>query len=275
MANAAAWRLAFRASTLLALIAGLLLFAGATRTDDYFAWTIEPPQTAAFLGAAYWSAAILFRWASVQRQWERVRIAAFPEFTVAILLLVATELHLDKIHSDLFGYFWVAAYAVAVPVLIYLVASDETDDSAGGHDPALPMPGWLRLALALQAVAFAVYGAGLFVAPSGFDAAWPWTLTPLTARAIGAFLLGFALAAVMAVRADCLRRFRGAALTYAALGALQLLGAALHSSDFHGGVSLPLFAAFFATVLAVGLSGSLLGRAADQPSSSRSAFSGS
>src|SRR5919204_1881840 len=104
MATAAAWRLAFRASTVLALSGGLLLFAGATRTADYFSWTIEPPQSAAFLGAAYWSAAILFWWASVQRPSERVRIAAFPELTVAILLLVATELHLDKIHSNLFGY---------------------------------------------------------------------------------------------------------------------------------------------------------------------------
>jgi hypothetical protein len=276
MANAAAaWRLAFRASTLLALIAGVLLFAGATRTEDYFSWTIEPAQSAAFLGAAYWSAAILFWWASVQRQPGQVRIAAFPEFTVAILLLVATELHLDKIHSDLFGYFWVAAYAVALPVLIYLIASDHDAASGRQGEPRLPMPGWLRLSLTLQATAFAVYGAGLFIVPSSFDAAWPWPLTPFTARAIAAFLSGFALAAAIAIRGNCLQRFRGAALTYAALGALQLLAAGLHSSDFHDGISLPVFVAFFATVLAVGLAGSLSGRAADQPSSSRSAFSGS
>jgi len=270
MENAAAWRLAFRVSALLALIAGVLLFAGATRTDDYFSWTIEPPETAAFLGAAYWSAAVLFTWASAQRQWESLRIAVFPELTVAILLLIATYLHLDKFHDDLFGYFWVAAYSVAPPVLIYLVAATRT---GGDNDrgPRLPMPVWLRLALVLQAAAFAVYGAGLFVSPSGFDGAWPWALTPLTARAIAAFLLGFALAAAIAVRGNCLHRFRGAALTYATLGILELLGAALHSSDFRDGASLPIFAAFFATVLAVGVAGSLLGRDA-QPSNSRSAL---
>jgi hypothetical protein len=190
MGNAPAWRLVFRASALLALIAGLLLFAGATRTDDYFSWTIEPPQTAAFLGATYWAAAVLFAWASAQHGWHTVRIAALPELAVAIPLLVATLLHLDKFHRDLFGYFWVAAYAVAAPVLIYLIAA---------------------------------------------------------ARA---------------------------ALTYAVLGALELLGAALPSSDFREGVALPLFAAFFATVLAVGLAGSLLDRR-DQVSNSRSAFSAS
>ena len=58
------------------------------------------------------------------------------------------------------------------------------------------------------------------------------------------------------------------------LGALQLLGAALHSTDFRDGVSLPLYVAFFATVLGVGACGSLLGRE-DQVSRSRSALSGS
>jgi hypothetical protein len=271
---ATAWRPVFRVSAALALIAGLLLFVGATRTDDYFSWTIDPPQTASFLGAAYWSAGVLFAWASMQRSRERIRIGALPEVVVAILLLLATQLHLDKFHNDLFGYFWVAAYAVAVPVLIYLIAVTRTDSGVDLHDPQLPMPATLRLALAAQGAVFALYGAGLFISPSGFDGAWPWALTPLTARAIGAFLIGFAVAAAIAVRGNCLRRYRGAALTYAVLGALQLLGAALHSSDFRDGASLPLFAAFFATVLATGLAGSLL-RHGDQASNSRRAFSGS
>jgi hypothetical protein len=270
MANASAWRLFFLASALLALIAGLLLFAGATRTEDWFSWTIEPPQTAAFLGAAYWAAAVLFSWASAQRSWESIRIAFIPELTVAVLLLFATYMHLDKFHDDLFGYFWVAVYSVAAPVLIYLLAVTRT--AADGGPPLLPMPGWLRLALLLQAAAFAVYGVGLFLSPSGFDGAWPWALTPLTARAIAAFLLGFAVAAAIAVRGNCLQRFRGAAATYAVLGFLELLGAALHSSDFADGAALPLFLAFFATVLAVGVAGSLL-RRGDQSSNSRSAFS--
>ena len=273
MASAPAWRLVFRASAVLALIAGLLLFAGATRTDDFFSWTIEPAQTAAFLGATYWAAAVLFTWASAQRQWTAMRIAALPELAVAVLLLVATQLHLDKFHNDLFGYFWVAVYAVAAPVLIYLFASARAPSDEGDRPPS-PMPVWLRLALLLQCAAFAVYGIGLFLSPSGFDGAWPWPLTPLTARAVAAFLIGFAIAGGIALRGNSLSRFRGAALTYAVLGALELLGAALHSSDFRGGVSLPLFAAFFATVLAVGIAGSTLGRPA-QASNSRSAFSAS
>ena len=279
MLDVAAWRLVFRVSALLALIAGLLLFAGATRTDDYFSWTIDPPQTAAFLGASYWAAAVLFSWASTQRSWQRLKIAVFPELAVAVVLLVGTYMHLDKFHDDLFGYFWVSVYAIAAPVLIYLIAATRTDVEGTDREARLPMPIALRLALAGQALVFTVYGVGLFVSPSGFGGdAWPWALTPLTARAIAAFLLGFALAAAIAIRADSLQRFRGAALTYAVLGALQLLSVALHSSDFTDGVGLLLFAIFFAAVLAVGVAGSLIGReaqASGSASSSRSALSGS
>jgi hypothetical protein len=74
-------------------------------------------------------------------------------------------------------------------------------------------------------------------------------------------------------------RFRGAALAYAVLGGFELLAAALHSTDFSGAAALPLFVAFFATVLAAGLAGSLLDRGGAQPSaapsSSASALSGS
>ncbi len=261
----------FRASAALALIAGLLLFGGATRTEDYFSWTIEPPQTAAFLGAAYWAAAVLFGWASAQRSWASLRIAFLPELTVAVLLLIATYAHLDKFHSDLFGYFWVVVYAVAAPVLIFLLAMrGSTDAPTIEAEPREPMPAWLRLALIGQGAVFAVFGVALFVAPSSFDSAWPWALTPLTARAIASFLLGFAVAAAIAVRGNSLGRFRGAALTYAVLGALQLLGAALHHSDFKAGASLPLFACFFATVLAVGIAGSLPGGVAAQAQASKS-----
>ena len=271
MSGSSPWQLLFRASAALALIAGLLLFAGATRTEDYFSWTIAPAQTAAFLGAAYWAAAVLFSWASAQRNWASLRIAFFPELTVAVLLLIATFTNLEKFHSDLFGYFWLVVYAIATPVLIYLLAMREPDASEPA--PREPMPSWLRLALIAQGAIFAVYGVGLFIAPSGFDSAWPWALTPLTARAIASFLLGFAVAAAIAVSGNCLRRFRGAALTYAVLGALELLAVALHSSDFKDGAGLPLFVLFFAGVLAVGVAGSLPNLAAQPASKSRSAAS--
>ena len=56
----------------LALIAGFLLFPLAEETDRFFSWTIQPPLTAAFLGAAYWAAFVLIGWSARRSTWEEV-----------------------------------------------------------------------------------------------------------------------------------------------------------------------------------------------------------
>ena len=62
----------------LALVAGFLLFPLAAETDRFFSWTIKPPLTAAFLGAAYWAAFVLFGWAARQATWEQAAPALVP-----------------------------------------------------------------------------------------------------------------------------------------------------------------------------------------------------
>jgi hypothetical protein len=87
-------------------------------------------------------------------------------------------------------------------------------------------------------------------------------VTPLTGRAIGAFLCGFGVAAWFAVRENDLDRLYGAALAWAALGGLELLAVALHGDDLTAsGSATALYLAFFASVLAVGGYGVLAARA--------------
>ena len=45
------------------------------------------------------------------------------------------------------------------------------------------------------------------VEPSTAEDLWPWALTPLTARAVSAFLIGFAAAAAYAAADNRLERF--------------------------------------------------------------------
>jgi hypothetical protein len=271
---ARAWRATFLISAGLAAVAGLMLFAGASETEDFFSWTIEPPMTAAFLGATYWAVTLLFAVAARSESWPAARVAVWPEATAASLLLVATLLHLDKFHDDLFGYFWVAVYALAAPALLLMAWLGER---LGGRQrvPGGPrIPGLLRLLLAAHAIAFLVYGALLYARPE--DTAWAWPLTPLTGRAVAAFLLGFGVAAAIAVRQNRLPALAGAARTYCALGALELAAAAIHSGDFESDLGLALFAGFFATVLAAGAWGLAAGeRLQAPPRSSASASSGS
>jgi uncharacterized integral membrane protein len=246
----------FIVSAVLALIAGVMLFIGAAETDRFFAWTIEPPLTAAFMGAAFWAALVLLAWAANQREWVRSRTALPAVFLIAVLLLVATLIHLDKFDFDsLFGWFWLTVYVIVVPLLAVLIWQQIR---RAGEVPRSerPLPAWLRLALSLQAGAMLGIGAALFAFGTDAASLWPWELTPLTARAIGAFLCGFGIAAAFAVREDDLDRLRGSALSYAALGALELLAVAIHSEDLTGGdLERGLYIGFCASVLAIGAYG--------------------
>ena len=255
----------FGVAALLALIAGVLLFVLATETDRYFSWTIEPPATAAFLGAAYWAACVLLGWAAAQRSWARARSAVPPVFVIAVLLLVATLIRLDKFDLDsLFGWFWLVVYVTVPPLLAVLVVLQHR--AAG---PVPPGEGELapgvRLLLIAQATVMVALGGALFVAPTSADALWPWTLTPLTAEAIGAFLAGFGIAAAGALWEDDLDRLEGAALAYTALGVLELAALAIHSDDVTAsGLGTALYAALWVSVVAAGAYGLIARRAASR-----------
>jgi hypothetical protein len=261
-------RATFAAFAALALMAGFLLLPLAEDTDRWFSWTIQPPLTAAWLGAAYWAAFVLLAWTAWRGTWESARAALPPVFTIAVLLLVATLVHLDKFDLDsLFGWFWLVVYCLVPPALAVLVWLQLRSRGPGLQASGPALPGGLRAALAVQALALVGLGGALFAAPTEADSLWPWTLTPLTARAVGAFLIGFGLAAADAAAQGDSVTFAGAAYAYAALGAFDLLVVALHSGDLAGDAARTVPYLLFATgVVAVGLYGVGLARRADRAS---------
>jgi hypothetical protein len=251
----------FRVSAVLAAIAGILLFIGAADTDRYFSWTIDPALTAAFLGAAYWAACVLLTWAARQRDWASARTVLAPVLTIAVLLLAATLIHVDRFHHDLYGRFWIVVYAIVVPLLVYLIWAQPADSGTPSRAEWWPLPGWLRAVLVVQGVVLLAFGILLYAAPVGLHSIWPWPITPLTGRAIGAFLCGFGVAALFAVREDDLRRLVGPALAWGTLGALELLAVALHGGDLDAGTPATVaYLAFFASVLGVGGYGAVVTR---------------
>ena len=175
---------------------------------------------------------MLLAWAGNSGSGREHGRALPPVFTIAVLLLVATLIHLDRFHHDLYGRFWLVVYVIVVPLLIYLIWAQPK--GSGRERPAgAPLAGWLRAALGVQAAALLVFGVLLFAAPVGLHSIWPWPLTPLTGRAIGAFLCGFGVAAAFALRENALDRLYGSALAWAALGALELLAVAIHGRRSH------------------------------------------
>ena len=255
----------YAAAAILAAVAGFLLFPLATQTERWFSWDIEPPLTAAFLGAAYWAALVLLAWAARQREWALARTAMAPVVTIAALLLVTTLIHLDRFDLDsLFGWFWLVVYVCVTPLLGLLLWRQRQATLAAA--PAEPAPGRgipraLALLLAIQAVALLGVGVALFVAPVDAAGLWPWPLSPLTARAVGSFLIGFGVAAALALRANDVQRLRGVAAAWGTLGALELLALAIHAGDLDAapaGVAAYVF--FWSASLALGAGGWALSR---------------
>jgi hypothetical protein len=212
--------------------------------------------TAAFLGASYWAAWILFAWTARAGDWNRALAALVPVSVIGSLLLIATMIHWDRFHDDLFGWFWRAAYLL-VPLALALVIVPHMRSRSTAVLPAgSPLPRLLRLLLALQGIVMLTIGLYLFVAPTSADTLWPWDLTPLTGRAIGAFVAGFGASALHAVAANDLVRFELAAVAYTFLGVLELLAVARYADDFTGAdVDSSIYVVFIGSVFAAGVYG--------------------
>jgi len=253
-------RLLLLAYALLGFAAGCPLFLRSGNTDQ-FAWTIKPSLTAAFLGAGYWASLVLNVLASRERVWASVRSVVVPGFVFTTLMLIATLAHTDRFHlggsSNAVGrvvaWTWLIVYITVPPLTLAVLALQLRGP---GTDPPRtdPLPGWMRAALAAQSVVLIAVGVTLFAVPSSADSLWPWTLTPLTARATGAWLCGTGLTAAFAVFENDFRRIRAMVAGYAALGTLEGIALARypHTPDW-GGPAAWLYVSFVASMLALAL----------------------
>jgi uncharacterized membrane protein HdeD (DUF308 family) len=184
---------------------------------------------------------------------------------IALLLLVITLVHIDRFDLDsLFGVFWVVVYALVPPLLAWAIADQL---SVPGEDRRGPrrLPKLLRRVLVLEGAVLLAAGLLLLISPGAADDVWPWALSPLTSRAIGSFLFGIGVAALIAARDDDPLSFRGAALAYAVLGLLELIALNLHIPDLGDRpLATTLYAAFWVAVLLTGGYGLSAARAASR-----------
>jgi hypothetical protein len=256
------------AASILVFLAGIQLFVLTENTERYFAWTVDPPLTAAALGGAYWASSILELGAARQPTWTRARIVLPAVFVFTTLTFVATLLHLDRFHlgnrfpttTQLLAWAWIVVYAL-VPVLMSIVLVLQLR-AAGADEPRRnPLPPWLRVILGLHAVVLLAFGFVLFVAPSSALSLWPWTLTPLTARIMGAWLLGLGLAAAQANAENDWGRVAVATHMYAFLGILEFVALLRYPKTIDWAQPAALmYVLFLASVLLVGCYGWLTTR---------------
>lgn len=221
-----AWRWVYPPFLALTALSTVVLYVDADSTADRFAWTVLPPVSAAFLGAGYASGFVLIALTTRERVWAGARIAVVTVFAFTLCTLWATLAHLDRFHfgagglAELAAWIWLAVY-VAVP--IGMAVAFVLQHRVPGEDPPVlrPMPGLLRVLLAVQAVVLGLVGIALLVRPTWVEPAWPWALTPLTGRAVGAWCLPLGIAAALAMWEHDTWRLRAAGVTYVVLAVLH------------------------------------------------------
>ncbi len=220
----------------LALLAGVELFVLTDHTERFFAWTIDPPLTAAFLGAAYWSASVMAFLSVRPGRWSAARPMVVGILAVTPLLLVVTLVHLAIFRMDsVYGIVWLIVYAslpVLTPVAVALQVRRTTWRPA-----TVPIPRAVVVLIVLLAAGLVAIGLTLLVAPSAAERFWAWRLAPLSARAVGAWFVAYGVTAAWIAWERDLVRSAAPAVAYAVFGMLGLAALLRYSGSVDWGSS--------------------------------------
>lgn len=177
------------------VVASILLYVWPNDTDKLFAWTIKPSMTPMMLAAAYLGGIYFFTRMALAKRWYLVKLGFLPVTIFATLLGIATILHWDRFnHSHISFFTWVALY-FTTPFLVFAVwLRNRTTDQGTAEPNEVIIPQGMRLFIGVIGVITLTVSLLLFLQPALMIRLWPWMLTPLTARVVGAM---FALPGVV------------------------------------------------------------------------------
>ena len=213
----------------LVTIIGLPLYLVPQNSEEYFSWSVRPALSAAFLGGAYLSAAVIEFSAARERTWANARIAVPAVLVFTLLTLLVTLGNADQYHFKAPGFVqsvgtwaWLVVYVVVPPIMLIVLV---VQLRRGGDDPARPrlILAALRGVLTIGGVALLIGGVILLADPGASSWMWPWPISALTGRAFGAWLVGFGIAMVQIAWEADWRRVRPATAGAGVLGMLQLI----------------------------------------------------
>jgi len=238
------------------------LYLLSDHTDAYFAWTIKPALTAAFLGGGYGAGFLMVLLALRTHAWAHARVPVITVLLFSALTLVATLLHRDRFHFAADGtiarfaaWFWLGVYIVVPMALVVLAVRQQRMD---GPDPERrqPLPVPLAAVLVAQGAVMLVVGVILFADPARSATLWPWTLTPLTARVVAAWLIAFGAASLLALLERDLERLEISAFAYTLFGVLELLALARYEDSVRwGSAAATVYLVLLITVVPTGAYG--------------------
>lgn len=223
-----------------------------------FAWPIKPNVTAAVLGAFYMSSAWVFVIAFFARRWEMIRAMMIPAILFTATELLATLLHWDKFRVGTTPFnVWFASYLLPP---IVLGACHVWQQRHRVADPArgLPLDPRLVTLLTVGGWALAVFAVAAFLYPRLAISLAPVALTPLTARALGGWVLALGAMMLTAARENDRDRARIVAPFFILLGPAVAWQVGRFAGDTQG---FTLAASIWITILlAVLVAGLMLAR---------------
>lgn len=199
----------------------LILYLFPSDTGRLFAWPIKPPMSAMLLGATYLGGAYFFARAALSRQWHTVRLGFVPVSTFAGILGITTLLHWDKFTHDHIAFkLWALLYFTLPPVILLVWYLNQQANREDTKTPERSFSRGLRLAFAAVGAVMVAASALLLIFPQVMIPAWPWTLSPLTARVMAAM---FALPGLVGIGVAADGRWSSASILFQAQGLSILL----------------------------------------------------
>lgn len=234
-----ATRWTFLVFAVILVSAVIILWGTPGKTADRWAWTIEPDMTPIFMGSVYAAGAFVFFRLFRSREWHPYSAVLIGATVLTGLLLITTLVHFERFNqgdgplpADIAFYGWVAIYAGAPFWIAFLWWRNREADPGS-------QPGDLQVSQGIRNWAAALGGAALVLAavmlawPDGAIDEWPWDLTPLTARVLGAYVATIGVLGVVLSRDPRWSSWRVIVQTLVLFIALLLVGSVRAFDDFH------------------------------------------
>lgn len=165
----------------------VILFILPDQTEQLFAWKIQPSMSAMMLGATYAGGIYFFTGVLRSRQWHRVKVGFLALLPFVTMLGIATILHWDRFtHNHISFIAWTALYFTTPFIILTVWLRNRSQDPGQpeSQDANIPVP--VRFGMGAIGIVTFLISLFLFVMPDIMIGLWPWKLTPLTARVMGA-----------------------------------------------------------------------------------------
>ena len=169
------------------VVAFIILFFFPGQTERLFAWKIQPSMSAMMLAGAYAGGIGFFAGVLRLKQWYRIKVGFLPVLSFASLLGIATILHWDKFNAGHISFFaWAGLYFTTPFIVLTVWLRNRNQDTGKSEDHDIIIPSIVRIIIGFMGAITLVISLFLFVQPETMIGLWPWALTPLTARVMGA-----------------------------------------------------------------------------------------